>query len=149
MPNPSLVTFTSNVMRLRLSASATFLAFALLVQALSGCASPPSNTDFVIVEPERYVPPPAAPIPNFAFGWLPAEAANADAFRVKVGNRQYLELMKRVGPENIKAELALFAEKEVVARNFCPSRVARTKRPQVVGPRSGEYVWVMVECVGR
>jgi hypothetical protein len=123
------------------------LISALLLAALVGCASPPPNTDFVIVEPIAYVPPPAMPVPNTSFGWLPAEAVNARAFRVKVGYRQYFEILSRVGSEGIKAELALFAEKEVIAQKLCPSGAARTKAPQLVGPRSLEYLWVVVECV--
>jgi hypothetical protein len=134
-------------MRLSLSSSVTPLAVALLLGVLIGCISPPPATDYVIVEPVAYVSPPATPVPNSSFGWLPVEATNARAFRVKVGNKQYLELLKRVGAENIKMELARFAEREVIAQKLCPTGAARTKTPQLVGPRNGEYLWVLVECV--
>jgi len=113
---------------------------------LVGCNTPPPATDFVIVEPIRFVPQPPAPVPNMSFGWLPADMGNAEAFRVKLGNKQYFELLNQVGPERITTELALFAEREVVNRGACSSGVARTIRPQIVGPRSGEYVWLLVRC---
>lgn len=134
-------------MRPSLSASVTSLTLALLLEALIGCTSSPPNTDFVIVEPVAYVPPPATSVPNSSFGWLPVEAVNARAFRVKVGNKQYFEILKRGGSESIRAELALFAEREVIARKLCPSGAARSKTSQLVGPRNREYLWMVVECV--
>ncbi|RCS59394.1 hypothetical protein [Parvibium lacunae] len=114
--------------------------------ALVGCATAPPTTDFVHVIPQRYIPPPATPIPNYTFGWVTTDIAHAESFRVEVGNKQYFTLLARVGPDRIKEELARFAEAEVVARHFCSSENVQTITPELVGPRSGEYMWVGVRC---
>jgi hypothetical protein len=110
------------------------------------CDAPP-NTGFVNVIPQRYVAPPTGLAPNAVFGWLTTDIERAEAFRVEVGNKQYFQLLEKVGPGRIKEELARFAEAEVVKRKLCASGVARTLTPQLVGPRSGEYMWVVVRCL--
>jgi hypothetical protein len=116
---------------------------------MAACVSAPPKTDFVTIEPLKYVPPPQQPVRDGRFGWLPTTAAEADAFRVRVGNRQYSELLDRAGPEGVAAELARFAEREVLSQNLCASGAARTMQPQIVGPRDGTNVWVLVECIAK
>jgi hypothetical protein len=130
--------------RFKQSAFAHFL-IVLAFGEIGGCSTPPPQTDYVHVIPMQYIPPTGTGPSRF--GWIPTDLAYAESFRVEVGNKQYFELLNRAGPEHIKDELARFAEGEVFSRGFCASGVARTERPQIVGPRSREYVWVGVKCV--
>jgi len=119
----------------------------IFVSCLTACANRPCCTDFVTVTPVRYIEPTEAP--NSQFGWVETESNVATAFRVNVGNRQYFELYDHVGEKYIVDELALYAEKQVVMRKFCTSGKAQTKRKGLVGPHTGEYVSVLVECRNR
>ena len=115
-----------------------------------GCSTAPPDTDFVRVIPQKYFPPQSRA--DGSYGWFPVHASEADGYRVEVGNRQYFSILNRVGVDHVdlvKAELARFAEGEVVKRGFCPSGMAHTEVPQLVGPRNAEYLWVGVVCVGK
>lgn len=119
--------------------------FLILVLVLTACAGRPCCTDYVVVTPVKLVPPTKQP--SSSFGWLETDARDATAFRVKVGNKQYFELLDRVGSQNIVDELAFFSEREVTKRNYCGSGNAKTRDKGIYGPHTGEYVSLLVECV--
>ncbi len=112
---------------------------------LSACATRPCCTDYIKVIPITFVP--YKDIPNSRFGWLETSAKNTSTYRVEFGNKQYFQLLDMVGEDHVIDELALFAEKEVQKKGFCKNMVARTKSKGIFGPQSGEYVWLIVECV--
>jgi hypothetical protein len=117
----------------------------LMQLVLTACASRPCCSDYIEVNPIKYVNQEEAV--NSRFGWLDAEVNEAIAYRVRVGNKQYRELLDRVGEAEIIEKLALFAEDEVIKEGYCPSGETKTKIKGIYGPHTGEHVPLIVECV--
>ena len=116
---------------------------ALLI--LSGCGTRRCHDDFITVTPVKYVAPTG--LSNSRFGWLEVPLEEAMTFGVKIGSKPYCNLYDKVGRERIIEELARFAETEVAKRGYCKGGRAKTIKPQLVGPRSREYMSLLVECV--
>jgi hypothetical protein len=121
------------------------LAFLLAVIVITSCASRPCCTDYVVVTPVELVPPTTHP--GGTFGWLETNEEKPTTFRVEVGNKQYFELLDRVGSNNIAEELAFFSEKEVLKKGLCSTEKAITIEKGIYGPHTGEHVWLLVMCV--
>jgi hypothetical protein len=122
---------------------------AAFVFEVNGCANSRSDTDFVRIVPIKDFAPGTRLDASNQIGWHPVAASEACNFRVELGSKQNFAIDDRVGGDNvalIKSELARFAEKEVMAGGFCTTGTAHTVRPRLVGPRSGEYLWVVVTC---
>jgi hypothetical protein len=127
----------------------------IVLTALSACASIEPNSDYVIVEPVKYVPPPAAPIPNYRFGWVTTSVEDAQRFRVRIGDQRYHDLIQphRVNG-NIPLETAIsvtaaFAEHEVISRHLCQSASVPAESRKLVGPQGPWEIWMYVECHER
>jgi len=110
------------------------------------------HTRFVTVEPVRYVPAPAEPIPNSTFGWIETTADQAERFRVRVGDLNYQEIIEphkingEVSKEAAVTALATFAEQEVVKRGFCTRASTPEDARRLVGSNSPPAMWIFVQC---
>src|SRR2546425_8354649 len=97
-------------------------ALALAAAVVLGCAT---NTDYVTVDPVRFVPVIGKDGPRCQ-GWCPASADQATKFRVKVGNVTFHRITneaKAQGKDRDRAFLD-FATREVEARGFCTRAIA-------------------------
>ena len=116
-----------------------------------GCASEPS--DYVVVVPVKYVSRPAAPAPNSTFGWVETTPAQAERFRVRVGEQKYAQIIepykfeKEFSAERAISLLSAFAENEVVARKFCTAAAVPRDARRLVGPQRPPEMWISVECI--
>jgi len=125
------------------------LGASLGLMLLSGCYA---HTDFVVVEPVRYVPPPPAPTPGSTFGWVPADAGKADGFKVRVGDLTYqriIEPLKKDGEitrEQAVSAFSAFAEIEVVRRQFCTAAFTPPEARQLVGSKTPPEMETYVRC---
>jgi hypothetical protein len=126
------------------------IGIAMSVAIASGCYG---HTDFVIVEPVRYVQPPTMPLSEARFGWVSTTADKAERFRVRVGDLTYQRIIE---PHKIRGEitteaaisaLAGFAEAEVVRQQFCAAASTPPDARQLVGSNTPPEMRIYVRCI--
>jgi hypothetical protein len=116
----------------------------------AGCYA---HTDFVVVEPVRYVPPPTAPVSNARFGWVRTTPENAERFKVRVGDLTYeriIEPHKKSGTvtlEDATSAFSAFAEAEVVRQKFCPAASTPADARRLIGSNTPPEMWIYVQCM--
>ena len=116
---------------------------------LSGCYA---HTDFVVVEPVRYVAPPSTPTPDSTFGWVATAADQAEGYRVRVGDLTYRRIIDpllkdgEITKEQAVSAFSAFAEKEVVRRQFCASAFTPPEAQHLVGSNTPPEMEIYVRC---
>jgi len=118
---------------------------------VSGCFY--SHTDFVRVEPVKYVSPPSEPVPNTKFGWVKVSRAEAQRYLVTVGDLTYqriIEPNKRSGEITFEAAVdafATFAEKKVEEMHYCKHAHVPEDARKLIGGNTPPEMRIYVECV--
>lgn len=124
---------------------------SLVTSLLSGCFY--SRTDFVRVEPVKYVPPPSEPIPNTEFGWVKVRQAEAQRYLVTVGDLTYQRIIepdKRSGEitfESAVDAFAAFAKKKVEEMHYCKHAHVPEDARKLIGGNTPPEMRIYVECV--
>lgn len=127
------------------------LSASLGISSLLGCFYP--RTDFVRVEPVKYVPPPSEPIPNSQFGWVKVGQDEAERYLVTVGDLTYqriIEPNKRSGEiafESAVDAFATFAEKKVEEMHYCKHSHVPEDARELIGGNTPPEMRIYVECV--
>ena len=122
----------------------------LSVAVLAGCYFP--STDFVKVEPVRFVPPPAVPIPNSRFGWVEVNPAEAQRYKVRVGDLTYKKIIEpqrvngAITYEAAVSSLADFAVRQVIEAGYCRSAYVPEGEQRLIGSQRPPEMWMYVEC---
>jgi hypothetical protein len=117
---------------------------------LSGCYFP--STDFVKVEPVRFVPPPATPIPNTQFGWVEVSPVEAQGYRVRVGDLTYQTIIEphkvggKISYEAAVETFSKFAEKKVIEAEYCKSAHVPESSKKLYGSQRPPEMHMYVEC---
>jgi hypothetical protein len=118
--------------------------------SLSACYA---HTDFVTVEPIRYVPIHRAP--NSSSGWVTTDVVNAERFRVRIGDLTYKRIIEpymidgKLSAEVAITALATFAEQEVVKQGFCTEAVTPADSRKLIGSNTPPEMWISVVCVKK
>ena len=129
------------------------LCISLSTGLLSGCFY--SHTDFVRVDPVKFVPAPSTPKPNTAFGWVEVSKDEAQGYVVRVGDLTYkkiIEPYKVDGVITLKAAVnafASFAEEKVVALKYCNSARVPENARKLIGENTPPEMHIYVECVSQ
>ena len=119
---------------------------------LSGCTSFEANSNYVLIEPVKYVAAPATPCPNCKFGWVTTSSEDAERFRVRIGEQKYHDLIRPYlvngGITNEKAVsvAAAFAEQQVAGRGLCKVASVPADSRKLMGPQGPWEIWMYVEC---
>jgi hypothetical protein len=127
------------------------MCVSLGTSLLSGCFY--SHTDFVRVEPVKYVPPPSEPAPNTKFGWVKVNQADAQGYLVTVGDLTYqriIETNERSGEITFEAAVdafATFAEKKVEEMHYCEHAHVPEDARKLIGGNTPPEMRIYVECV--
>lgn len=117
---------------------------------LPGCYG---HTDFVIVEPVRFVMPSAKSVPNSRFGWLETSVDRAEGFRVRIGDITYQRIIQpykkdgKITFDEAVSALSNFAESEVVRRRFCASATTPAESRRLHGLSTPPEMVIYVQCV--
>ena len=123
---------------------------SLGIAALAGCYYP--STEFVKIEPVRYVPPPNSPQPNSRFGWVEVSRTEAQVYRVRVGNLTYQKIIEPYkNGEEISYEAAVnafaeFAVRQVIGANYCKFAHVPQHSRQLFGSQRPPEMVMYVEC---
>jgi hypothetical protein len=127
-------------------------AFILAAATLIGCYG---HTDFVVVEPKRYVSPPPQPIPNSQFGWVTTTPDLAERYLVRVGDLTYQRIIE---PHRVNGQLtqeaainalAAFAEQEVVRKKYCASAETPKDARKLIGSNTPPEMHIIVVCIKK
>jgi len=120
---------------------------------LSGCFY--SHTDFVRIEPVKFVPAPSAPEPNATFGWVEVSKDKAQGYVVHVGDLTYRKIIE---PHKVDGEIPLeeainafasFAEEKVVALHYCSTARVPENARKLIGGNTPPEMHIYVECVSQ
>ncbi len=125
------------------------VSIALSAAITAGCYA---HTDFVVVEPVRYVPP-AAPVVNARFGWVNTTVDKAERFKVRVGDLTYQRIIEshkvrgEITHEAAISAFSNFAEAEVVRQKLCSAASTPADARQLVGSNTPPEMWIQVQCI--
>jgi len=128
-----------------------YLSTVLSAALLTGCFY--SHTDFVRVEPVKYVPPPSEPIPNTKFGWIKVSETEAQGYVVRVGDLTYQRIIEshkvdgEITFEAAVAAFASFAEQQVEEMQYCSSAHVPEDARKLIGSNTPPEMHIYVECV--
>ena len=129
-----------------------YWSVGLAAVTLGGCYFP--STDFVKIEPVKYIPPPSELIPNSTFGWVEVSPSEAQGYRVRVGDITYERIIE---PHKVRGEityeaavdaLARFAVQQVIEAHYCDSAYVPESSRRLVGSQRPPEMWMYVECNG-
>jgi len=141
---------TAGVRRMKIGKQ-VILSVSLSTGLLSGCFY--SHTDFVRVEPVKFVPAPSTPKPNTTFGWVEVSKDEAQGYVVRVGDLTYQRIIE---PHKVDGEIKLdaavnafasFAEEKVVALHYCSSARVPENARKLIGGNTPPEMHIYVECV--
>ena len=116
------------------------------------CTSIEPNSDYVLIEPVKYVAAPATPRPNYEFGWVIASLEDAEGFRVRIGDQKYHDLIRpymvngSITNEKAVSVAAAFAEQQVTERGLCKVASVPANSRNLHGPQGPWEIWMYVEC---
>jgi hypothetical protein len=126
---------------------------ALIFLTVSSCTSIAPNSDYVIVEPVKYIPEGADSGSNSSWGWLVTTDPHPDGYRVRLGDMKYHKIIEPLIANNtLTVETAIsaasiFAENEVVKRQLCLSTKIPAKAKTLTGSQNPPEIRMYVECV--
>ena len=133
-------------------AAALGLALAL---TLSACGSLPSvslpfsrakpTSDFLEIEQVRWVPVPAHGSPATETGWLRAAPGSTNTWMMRMGTRQYEEMVGTAKGPEVRSRLAGFAAREFLERRLCAGGKVSLRTPPM-GSADGLETSVVVQC---
>lgn len=105
----------------------------------------PVRTDFITLEPVRWVPMAADGIQREATGWVPAAAGDTRTWMMRIGTRQYEEMVGAAKGTEVRSRLTAYAAREVYERRLCAGGKVSLRTPPLLAESGGETSFV-VEC---
>ena len=123
--------------------------FGLVIIITAACHG---STDFIMIEPVRYVPPPPEPIPDSSFGWIPTSPDDAERFVVRVGDITYQRIIEpykvngKITTDAAVSAFAAFAEREVVKHSYCSFAKVPEDARRLIGFNAPPEMYIAVEC---
>jgi hypothetical protein len=135
------------------SNSLNHILYILFVFILQSCASIAPNSDYVIVEPVKFVPCETNPSPNSSCGWVKVDGPIFDGYNVHLGDMKYHKIIEPLIANNtLTGETAVsaastFVENEVVKRQLCTSAKVPAKARNLRGSQNPPEIIMYVECV--
>lgn len=129
------------------------ILYISIVFNIQSCASIAPNSDYVIVEPVKYVPCETNPSPNSSCGWVKVDGPNFDGYKVHLGEMKYHKIIEPLIASNtLTGETAIsaastFAENEVVNRQLCVSAKVPADARRLAGSQNPPEIIMYVECV--
>ena len=155
MQNGGMNAFNPKSARKRRARAPSITLSLALALALSACGSLPSvslpfsrakpTSDFLEIEQVRWAPVPAVGAPGAEAGWLRAAPGSTNTWMMRMGTRQYEEMVGTAKGPEVRSRLAGFAAREFLERRLCAGGKVSLRTPPM-SSADGLETSVVVQC---